>query len=127
MNSISLVGRAGKDPVSRQAGEHEVVETTIAVQGFKKDDTTWVKLVAWNKTGEILGKYVKKGDQVAVTGRLEKPEAWINKQSGEANAALVVTVSNLTLIGSKQDSEASSAPPPPKPKAAAGSAADCPF
>lgn len=109
MNVVNLVGRLGKDPVTRDAGTSKVCGTTMALAAYKKDDPPiWVDLSAWGKTGEILQQYAKKGSQIAVSGRLDKPRAWINNQNGEANCAIAITVEKLTLLGSKDDKESTS-------------------
>lgn len=106
MNQVTFVGRLGKDPSTRDAGQSTVCGATLAVAAFKKDDPPiWVDISAWGKTGEILQRYGKKGQQIAVAGRLEKPRAWINNQNGEANCAITMTVEKLTLLGSKDDKE----------------------
>lgn len=78
MNKVILLGRLTKDPEVRytQTSNTLVASFTLAVnrrfvkQGEERQ-TDFINIVAWNKTGEFVSKYFKKGQQVAVVGRLQ--------------------------------------------------------
>lgn len=78
MNKVILLGRLTKDPDVRytQTTNTLVASFTLAVnrrfvkQGEERQ-TDFINIVAWNKTGEFVSKYFKKGQQVAVVGRLQ--------------------------------------------------------
>lgn len=78
MNKVILLGRLTKDPEERytQTTNTLVASFTLAVnrrfvkQGEERQ-TDFINIVAWNKTGEFVSKYFKKGQQVAVVGRLQ--------------------------------------------------------
>ena len=78
MNKVILLGRLTKDPEVRytQTTNTLVASFTLAVnrrfvkQGEERQ-ADFVNIVAWNKTGEFVSKYFKKGQQVAVVGRLQ--------------------------------------------------------
>ena len=78
------------------------VSASLAVGGFSKDKTDWIRLVVWEKTAEILNQYCKKGDQIGVTGRLQVRD--YQAQDGTKRTATEVVVSSLTLLGGKKDS-----------------------
>ena len=77
MNKISLIGRLGRDPEVKQTTNGKAVATfTLAVdRRFKnasgQKEADWVNIVAWDKSAELIGQYVKKGDQIGVIGRLQ--------------------------------------------------------
>lgn len=104
MNQITLIGRAGRDPEARYFESGTMVANlTLAVNAFKKDDPPeWFNLEIWGKTGEVAVNYVKKGSQIAVTGRV-KTEKWTDKTTGQERSKPVVVVNNLELLGSKRD------------------------
>ena len=95
--SVTLTGRLTKDVDHRttQSGT-EVANVTIAVNGFKEGDTSFIDLVLFGKTAEAASKYISKGQQIGVTGRL-KQESWEDKTSGQKRSKLVVVVENLQL------------------------------
>ena len=72
MNVAVLIGRLTKDPEMRYAGDKAVVSFTLAVDNpHKKDDTSFIPIVAWGKTAENVGNYLTKGSQCAVQGRIQ--------------------------------------------------------
>lgn len=106
MNVITLAGRAGRDPEARYFESGSVVANlTLAVNSTKRDeDPDWFDLQIWGKTAQVAIDYVKKGSQIAVTGRLIT-ERWTDRNTGERRKKFVVSVERLTLLGSRQDRE----------------------
>lgn len=77
-NRIQLIGNVGKDPEFRMldSGKH-VSNFSMATSdsyknaaGEKTVDTQWHQIVAWGGLAEIADKYLKKGSEVAVQGKL---------------------------------------------------------
>lgn len=123
MNVITLAGRAGRDPEVRYFESGTVVANlTLAVNATKKDaDPDWFNLQIWGKTAQIAADYVRKGSQIAVTGRMSF-EQWTDRNTGEKRSKPVVTVDRLTLLGSKQDREGSAPAAAPAQSASAAPA-----
>lgn len=73
MNKTILMGRLTRDPEVRhtQTTNKMVVSFTLAVKRRLQEGTDFFNIVAWNKTGEFVSKYFKKGQQVVVGGRLQ--------------------------------------------------------
>ena len=77
-NRVSLIGNLGQDPETKttETGKKVTRFTLATDDGYKNSDgqkiseTTWHNIVAWNGLAEIAGKYLKKGKQVAVEGRI---------------------------------------------------------
>ena len=104
MNNITLIGRAGRDPEVRyfESGSN-VANLTLAVNAFKRDDPPeWFNLEIWGKQAQVAADYVRKGTQIAVTGRI-KTEKWTDRTTGQERSKPVVVVNNLELLGSKRD------------------------
>ena len=104
MNLVCLIGRLTKDPELKttQNGK-SVVTFSLAVDGFKKGETDFIDCVAWNKTAENLAKFKKKGEQIAITGRLTTRN--YEDRNGNKRKAVEVTVNDLQFIGGKSNSE----------------------
>ncbi len=77
-NKVMLVGNLGQDPEIRtlETG-NKVVNFTLATkdnyknsEGQKINETTWHNIVAWNGLAEIASRYLKKGNEVFVEGRI---------------------------------------------------------
>ena len=105
MNNLNLIGRLVRDvelKVLKNSDNH-VVSFTIAVDNYinKEEKTTsFIPCVAFNKNAEIIAKYVKKGDLVALSGRLNQ-RSYKNKEGKEVNVIEVI-VNNVDLIQSKR-------------------------
>ena len=68
-------------------------------QGERVENTQWHNLVAWNKTAEILEKYVKKGQEVAIEGKLTNRS--YDDKEGNKRYVTEVVVNELVLLGKK--------------------------
>lgn len=72
MNRTVLIGRLTRDPeMKRTQSNKSIANFTIAVNDrYNRDRADFINCVAWEKTAEYLGNYVKKGNLVAVEGRI---------------------------------------------------------
>jgi single-strand DNA-binding protein len=106
MNVITLIGRAGRDPELKYFESGSMVANlSLAVNAAKKgDEADWFELKIWGKAAQIAADYVKKGSQIAVTGRMST-ERWNDKTTGEKRQKYVVNVERLSLLGSKGDNQ----------------------
>lgn len=106
MNSITLVGRAGRDPEARFFENGTMAaNVSLAVNGRGRDaETVWFPLEIWGKTAKIALDYVRKGSLIGVTGSV-KVQKWTDRTTGQERSKMVVTVDRLDLLGSKKDSE----------------------
>ena len=77
-NRVYLIGNLGTNPETKNLENgKKVTKFTLATseefknsEGQKVKETTWHNIVAWNGTADLAGKYLRKGRQVAVEGRL---------------------------------------------------------
>ena len=108
-NIVCLIGRLTKDPELKttQSGK-SVCSFSLAVDGVKKDETNFIDCVAWNKTAENLAKFKKKGEQIAITGRLTTRN--YEDRNGNKRKAVEVTVNDLQFIGGKSNGETTKSP-----------------
>ena len=78
LNKVILVGNLGKDPEIRHfeggsAVAHFSLATTEAYKdklGQRIEQTEWHKITAWGKTAELIEKFVVKGKEIAIEGKL---------------------------------------------------------
>ena len=106
INSVTLVGRAGRDPEVRYFESGTVVANlTLAVNRRNRDDEPdWFNLEIWGKQAQVAADYVKKGSLIGITGSF-KLDSWKDRNTGEDRNKPVVRVDRLELLGSKRDSE----------------------
>ena len=106
INSVTLVGRAGRDPEVRYFESGTVVANlTLAVnRGNRNDEPDWFNLEIWGKQAQVAADFVKKGSLIGITGSF-KMDSWKDRNTGEDRNKPVVRVDRLELLGSKRDSE----------------------
>ena len=108
MNKVILMGRLTRDPEVRytQNTNLTVANFSIAVnRRFKREGDTetadFFNVIAWNKTGEFVGKYFKKGQQIIVSGRIENRN-WTDQQ-GVKHYATDVIAEEVDFAGRKAE------------------------
>ena len=104
INTINLVGRAGREPDVRYFESGSIVANfTLAVNRISKnDEPDWFNLEIWGKQAQIAADYIRKGSLVGITGSL-KIDSWKDKNTGEDRFKPVVRVDRLNLLGSKKE------------------------
>ena len=113
MNKYFATGRLTKEPELRytQTSNKACVRVTLATdRGISKEDkeagkqsADFIPLVFWDKTAEVLAKYVKKGHRIAIEGRLIS--GTYEKEDGTTGYTLDVHVSKLEMLESKPKDE----------------------
>lgn len=120
LNVCFFIGNLTRDPEVRYTPKGTAVaEIGLAVNkvwhdegGTKHEDVTFLNLVAWARTAEIAGEYLKKGDLAHFTCEA-KLESWEDKTTHAKRTAIKFTVNQLTLIGNKRKETNREEPPPP--------------
>ena len=107
VNKVILVGRLGKDPEVRNLENGATVANfTMATSETYKDKTTgerkeiteWHNVVLWRGLAEIASKYLHKGDQVYIEGKL-RTRSW--EKDNVTRYTTEIVGDNMTLLGSK--------------------------
>ncbi|MGC1241753.1 MAG: single-stranded DNA-binding protein [Chryseosolibacter sp.] len=106
-NSVHLIGRLGKDPEVKQFNDRKKVSFSIATtenyknqKGEKVEDTQWHHVVIWGKLAGVAEKYLKKGNEVAVEGRLIHR---VYETNGEKRFITEIDVNDMLMLGGKKD------------------------
>lgn len=72
MNSVTLIGRLTKDPdLSYTQSGNAVCKFTLAIGRQRSEGTDFIRIIAWNKVAENCNKYLAKGSQVGIQGRIQ--------------------------------------------------------
>ena len=107
-NKVQLIGNLGNNPevITLESGK-KLAKFSIATnesyknaQGEKVTDTQWHNVIAWNKTAEIVEKYLSKGNEVAVEGKLTS-RSYEDKE-GVKKYITEIVVNELLMLGGKQ-------------------------
>ena len=109
VNKVILVGTLGKDPETRYLNEANVVtKFTLATnrsykdkQGQKVEETEWHNVEAWGKVAETLTKYLRKGSNLYLEGRI-KTDAYEAKDGSGKRYTTKVVLEEFTFLGGGQ-------------------------
>jgi single-strand DNA-binding protein len=103
-NRVQLIGNAGNDPeVKTLESGKKLAHLTIATnetyrneKGDKVEQTEWHRVTAWGKTAEIIEKFVVKGKEVAIDGKLTHRS--YDDKNGEKKYITEVVVNEILLL-----------------------------
>jgi single-strand DNA-binding protein len=106
-NSVRLVGHLGNDPEIKTVGNNKkLAKFSIATndsykndKGEKVEETQWHNLILWDKTAGIAEKYLHKGSEVTVEGKLTT-RSYTDKE-GIKRYTTEVVVNELLMMGKK--------------------------
>ena len=105
MNMVILIGRLTKDPEIRVISQSEttVANFTLAVDRpmAKEKTADFIRIVCFGKTAELCERFLTKGRQVAVHGRIQTGS--YKTQSGETRYTTEVVAERVEFLGSKGD------------------------
>lgn len=119
VNKVILVGNVGKDPETKfMSNGDAVTNLTIATSeswkdksGDKQEKTEWHRVTFYRKLAEIAGKYLAKGSQVYIEGKLETRK-WTDKEGIEKYSTEIIA-DEMKMLGSKTKEDSK---PAAKPK-----------
>ena len=100
MNVIILTGRLTRDPELKfgQSGKAYSRFTLAVDRPMQKGEADFINCVAFGKTAELIGEYLRKGRKAGVTGRLQMGKYEVN---GEKRTSYDVVVDNIEFLESK--------------------------
>lgn len=119
LNKVMLIGNVGRDPEIRylegngQNGQGTKVATfTLATSeryrdrsGETRENTEWHNIVAWRQSADVCEKFVKKGTQLYIEGKLRTRN--FTDASGAKRYVTEITVDTLQLLGRRDENPAS--------------------
>ena len=108
-NHVQLIGNVGQEPtITNLESGKKVARFSLATNEYYKDakgekqtETNWHTVVAWGKTAEIIKKYVDRGKEVGVTGKLNT-RSYEDKE-GIKRYVTEIEANEILLLGSKND------------------------
>lgn len=104
LNKVMLIGHLGRDPEMRYTPSGRPVTTfSLAVSrtwntsdGQRRNETEWFKIVAWGNLAEICKKYLHKGSQVYIEGRLQS-RTWQDRE-GNTRKTVEVVAHDMVIL-----------------------------
>ncbi len=107
LNKIMLIGNLGRDPEIRYTQDGSPVATfSMATSenwtdknGNRQEHTEWHNIVAWTRLADLCKRYLSKGRQVYIVGKIRTRE-W-NDRDGNKRRTTEVIASQIVLLGSR--------------------------
>ena len=130
MNVVVLVGRLTRDPELKfgQSGKAYSRFSLAVDRPFSKGEADFINCVAFGKTAELIGEYLRKGRKVGVTGRLQMNRFEMN---GEKRTSYDVLVEAIEFLESKGSGDSMGGYEPeyssPTPKSSAKEVEEIPY
>ncbi len=108
-NKVLLIGNVGRDPEVRhlESGVAVASFTLATTERFKdrngvmQDQTEWHNIVCWRNLAELSEKYINKGSQIFVEGKI-RTRSW-SDQTGQKRYTTEIVADNIRLLGKRAD------------------------
>lgn len=109
LNKAQIIGNCGKDAEVRMVGENKVATFSVATaekykdskSGEWKENTEWHNIVCWRHTAELAEKYIRKGTQLYIEGKI-RTRSW--EKDGEKRYVTEIVADSIQLLGKKEES-----------------------
>ena len=110
LNKVMLIGNLTADPEVRTTPRgNSLTELRLAVnrvssgpnEGERREETTFLDVTCWGRTGEVAAQYLSKGRPVFIEGRLQM-DTWEDKQTGQRRSRIRIIAENLQLLGGRE-------------------------
>jgi single-strand DNA-binding protein len=109
MNKVILIGNTGTeidvhtfDNGEKKASFSLATNESYTKDGNKIDAVEWHKIIMYGKTAEIVEQYVKKGDKLAIEGKIKTREYEVE---GQKRYATEINAQRVEMLGSKKDNQ----------------------
>ncbi len=109
LNKVMIIGNLTADPEVRTTPRGtSLTELRLAVnrvmsgqgEGERREETTYLDVTCWGRTGEVAAQYLSKGRPVFIEGRLQQ-DSWEDKQTGQRRSRIRIVAENLQLLGGR--------------------------
>ena len=109
LNKVFLMGNLTREPELRYTpGGAAVCEFGIAINrtftsnNQTREEVCFVDIVVWGKSGELCQRYLSKGSQALIEGRLQYDQ-WEDKNTGKRSSRLRVIAENVQFVGARRE------------------------
>ncbi len=113
LNKVLLIGNVGKDPDVRhlEGGVTTATFTLATTERFKdREQTEWHNIVVWRQLADLAEKYIRKGSQLYVEGRI-RTRSW-DGQDGQKRYTTEIVADAIQLLGRRGENAGPGVPPP---------------
>lgn len=133
LNNCMFIGNVGKIETRYMTNGEAVTNISLAVNetwkskdGEKHERVEWVRCVIYRKLAEVAEKWVKKGDPLYISGKLQTKK-WQDKDTGADRYTTEIIVNEMQMLGGKREQGDQQAAPQSKPAPSDNFDSDAPF
>jgi single-strand DNA-binding protein len=110
VNKVILVGNLGKDPEVGYTQSGTALckfslatgESYVNNAGERQDKTEWHNIIVWGKQGENVGKYLSKGRQVYIEGKIQT-RSWDDEKTGQKKYMTEINAQRVVFLGGRSE------------------------
>ncbi|MBR5035438.1 MAG: single-stranded DNA-binding protein [Bacteroidales bacterium] len=117
LNKVMLIGNVGRDPEVRdfEGGARRASFTLATTEQFRdREQTEWHNIIAWRQLAELSEKYIRKGSQIYVEGRITT-RSW-DGNDGVKHYTTEIVANTIQLLGRRADGQGGDPGPQPEPR-----------
>ena len=107
MNSVNIIGRLTRDPELRKTSNGRSVTNFCLAVNRANEGADFIDCVAWSETADLACKYLSKGSQIGVTGRLQTRTY---DKDGQTRKVVEVVIDRMQFLGKPNKKEESAYP-----------------
>ena len=106
INQVILMGRLTRDPETRTTSTGKnITSFSLAVdRGGQDDQADFFDVTAWEKLGDLVAQYLRKGRRCLVQGRLRQ-DSWDDKETGKKRSRVEVVATDVTFLDGPSDGD----------------------
>lgn len=108
MNSVNIIGRLTRDPELRKTSNGRSVTNFCLAVNRANEGADFIDCVAWSETADLACKYLSKGSQIGVTGRLQTRT--YDDKNGNSRKIVEVVIERMQFLGEPKKKEESAYP-----------------
>ncbi len=132
INKVTILGVTGADPeIRNMPNGNSVANLSVATSeqwkdkatGQRQEKTEWHRIVFFGRLAEVVEKYVKKGNQIYIEGRLQTRK-WTDKQGNDRYTTEIVAAEMQMLGGRSQQNQRQNTPTTNQPQSNSSSVGD---
>lgn len=103
MNSVNLIGRLTRDPELRKTSTGKSVTNFCLAVNRANEDADFIDCTAWKETADLAVKYLHKGSQIGITGRLQTRT--YDDRSGQRRKVVEVVIERMQFLSEAKKKE----------------------
>ena len=105
LNNVTLIGRFAREPELKQTSTGKaILNFSLAVNKRGESGPNWIDCIAWEKSAELIAKFMHKGSKIGITGSIDQSQ--FTDKENKKQSRFQVVVNGFFFLDSKSESKA---------------------